>query len=561
MRVVCLTAALVAAGFFVACREPTADPVRPLFSTDAALSCPTPAAVIVADEASLRAALSSATEGEVIGLDGLLPVTADVSVAVANITLTCATPGAGLLVAPGATVTFLVNVLAPSVTVDRLRLDGTGTSEGPYLALNDPTDSDGDGVTGFAAHARLTSSTVVCGPGECAFFAGTPGAVVADNHFESAGSATGVQMQTGIDGSRVERNTIVATAPSTSPTLGGLRVRDGSNVVVTNNVVRGPWINALAARNLTGATIAGNRVETVGPAAGVLLQSVDGVRVEHNTLIGAGGAVGALEVDASPRVLISGNAVAGSWVDAIVLLNTTDAQVVDNVVTCGSDECLFGSGARGTLVANNRFTSGGSGTGVQLQSGTNGVRVENNEIVATAPSAGVNLGGIRVRDGANVVIAGNIIRGPWQNGLALADLADSRVERNTLDGALLYGIRARSGGSLLPVSMTRNVFRNNRIAGAGSAGIFLTTACRNELLGNNVQSNTGNFGAILDVPTGGNVFVGNANVVIDDALPLDCDGDGVGDPNVITGVGRVLRGVPFNSPAGGADESAHGRSL
>ena len=543
-----------------ACREPTAETARPgnpLFSLGSVTSCPNPS-IVVTNEADLLAALAGASAGDVIGLDGVIEVAADLSISVEGVTLTCATPGSGLRVAVGATVSSLVKVLAPFVTVNGLTLDGTGAGD-PYLALNDPDDIDNDGVTGTASDVRLTNNTVMCSVGDCAFFFATRNAVVSGNEFHSTGSFTGIQLQGGIDGSRVERNTIVATVPSTNPNLGGIRVRDGTGVVVADNVVRGPWANSLAAQNLTGATISGNRVEPDGSARGILLFAMDGVVVDNNTLIGAGGAVEALEIDGSTGVVMSRNAITGSWVDAFVLLNTSGAQIVDNTVTCGSDECVFGSGAPGTVVAGNHFTSGGSGTGIQMQAGTDGVRVENNEIVATTPSGGVNLGGIRVRDGANVVIAGNVVRGPWQNGLALADLADSRIEQNQVDGALQYGIRARSGGSSLPVSMTHDLFRANRITRAGLAGILLTSACGNQLVGNNLQGNAENIGAIFDGPSGANVFVGNATVVIDDALPLDCDGDGAGDPNVISAQGRVLRGVPLAPIPDGAEHGSRVR--
>jgi len=57
-------------------------------------------------------------------------------------------------------------------------------------------------------------------------------------------------------------------------------------------------------------------------------------------------------------------------------------------------------------------------------------------------------------------------------------------------------------------------------------------------------------GAIFDETTGANVLVGNQNVVIDDGGSFDCNGDGVGDPNIITGPGSVRRGVPFHLPSG-----------
>jgi len=100
--------------------------------------------------------------------------------------------------------------------------------------------------------------------------------------------------------------------------------------------------------------------------------------------------------------------------------------------------------------------------------------------------------------------------------------------------------------------MTRNLFRANRVTGVGTAGIFLTSACGNELVGNNVQNSAGDAGVIFDGPTGANVLVGNGGAVIDNGS-FDCSGDGVPDPNIIGGPGRVLRGVPFTPPTNAVD--------
>jgi hypothetical protein len=65
-----------------ACTEPTRPAAPRSPQTDVALSvaaaCPTPANVVVHDEASLHAALGAATPGEVIGLDGFFGISADV---------------------------------------------------------------------------------------------------------------------------------------------------------------------------------------------------------------------------------------------------------------------------------------------------------------------------------------------------------------------------------------------------------------------------------------------------------------------------------------------------
>lgn len=347
-----------------ACSESSAGP-RPAFAVGGPASCPTPAKFIVTSEASLLAALSAASPGDVIGINGTIELTANLVIAKDDITLTCASPGSGLTVKTGATVLSLVAVVAKRVAVERLVLDGSHALNDPYLAFN-------DGVTGFAEAVRLSNNRVTCSPGDCALFAGVRGAIVTDNYFESAGSVSGVHLQGNgtppstrpIDGSRVERNTIVATVPN--PTFGGIRPRDGSKVVVSDNVVIGPWANSISS----------------------------------------------------------------------------------------------------------------------------------------------------------------------------AELSQSVFERNRLEGAGLYGIRFAAS---IPVGMRDNTLRNNRITGAGSAGVFAQRACGNVFVGNNLQGNADNMGLIFTFTTGANTLAGNENVVVDVGA-FDCNGDGVNDPNIITGRGAVNLG-------------------
>src|SRR3989441_83200 len=534
MRVDYLPAALAAMGLFAACHEPTAAPARPLFSTVAATACPTPSNVIVTNEADLRAALSAATPGYVIGLDGFFGVAADVIVGSPDVTLTCATPGSGIFPQPGFSGAWLLQVHATGVTVDRLVLDG-GAVEGPYVA-----GADAHGLF-VADGAQLTNNRVTCGNpnGECAFFVGTKLAVVADNRFESAGSGTGVHMQGGIDGTRVERNTIVTTAPPPDQFLGaGIRVRDGSNVVVADNVVRGPWRNSIATANLAGTferndvagalgnavrtvgvhdvlfshntvscgaqscalfegtggdtrtTIADNRFEYAGDTAGVQLMNMDGARVERNTVVstaaagegvfasgiaatgGANLAVtdnvvsgpgpeAALSFDGVFAARVERNRLEGGLDDGVDLSGSEDVQFLNNTVQCGSG-CLVADASPRAVIADNYFQSGGSNTGVHLQAGTDSDRVERNTVVATAPSTAFGFGGIRVRDGRNVVVADNVVQGPWSNSIATTTLTTSQVVNNRLEGAVVNGIRFNVGTALVPIAMINNVLRNNR---------------------------------------------------------------------------------------------------
>jgi len=239
--------------------------------------------------------------------------------------------------------------------------------------------------------------------------------------------------------------------------------------------------------------------------------------------------------------------------DPYVALNVDGVRLTNNTVICSpgsvGGSCSIFSGTPHAVVSGNQFRSAGSTTGLHMQLGIDGSRIENNTVTTTAPSDGPpHFGGLRVRDGANVVISGNTVRGPWANSLALSDLASSSIEHNDLAGAMAFGILARSGTSFRSISMTDDAFRNNRISGAGSAGIFLTSACRNQLFGNNLGGNANDMGAVFDVPTGANIMVGDENVVIDNGS-FDCDGDGIADPNTIGAPGRVQHGVAFGRPA------------
>src|SRR3989449_1863309 len=624
MRVDYLPAALAAMGLFAACHEPTAAPARPLFSTVAATACPTPSNVIVTNEADLRAALSAATPGYVIGLDGFFGVAADVIVGSPDVTLTCATPGSGIFPQPGFSGVWLLQVHATGVSVDRLILDG-GTAEGPYIAGADA----GDGLF-VADGAQLTNNRVTCGSpnGECAFFVGTKHAVVADNRFESAGSGTGVHMQSGIDGTRVERNTIVTTAPPPDQFLGaGIRVRDGSNVVVADNVVRGPWRNSIATANLAGAlerndvggalgnavrmvavqdvqianntvscgaescallqgtggdtrtTIADNRFESAGSDAGVQLMNMDGARVERNTVVATAAAAegshaSGIAATGGANLVVTDNVVTGPWTEAALsfdgvlavrvernrlegalggavdLFNSGNAQFLNNTVQCGGS-CFFADGSPRAVIADNYFQSGGSNTGVHLQTVTDSDRVERNTIVATAPSTSFGLGGIRVRDGSNVVVADNVVQGPWSNSIATTDLTHSQFRSNQLEGATFFGIRFATGPSFVPVSMTQNVFADNVVTGAGSAGILAELACGNKFVLNGLNGNGGDIGLTLPATTGADTGVvprSNPSAPIENG-GFDCDGDGQVDPNRITGPGRIRNNVALSLPA------------
>jgi len=83
--------------------------------------------------------------------------------------------------------------------------------------------------------------------------------------------------------------------------------------------------------------------------------------------------------------------------------------------------------------------------------------------------------------------------------------------------------------------MLNNTLRSNVVTSAGTGGVFAKLACGNAFVGNSLQGNAGNIGLLFDATTGANTLVGNGTIVIDNGA-FDCNGDGVNDPNIITGL-------------------------
>ena len=254
-------------GAAVGCQNEGLSPaaVRPSFATGAASpTCAANPTVTVSDDTTLRAALKAAHPGDVIAVSGTIEVTADDTIATDNVTLTCATPGSGL-VARGLEVVDMVTVTARGVAVDGLVLDGSRASDAPWFAFN-------DGETAFAQDVRFTNNTVTCTLfGACAFVVGGTGAVVSDNQFQATDAFTGVHLQANgpdpnvvfpirIDGARIERNTIVALTPSVGVRFGAIRPFDADNIVIADNVISGPWRNGISTTRLSHSQIQRNQI-------------------------------------------------------------------------------------------------------------------------------------------------------------------------------------------------------------------------------------------------------------------------------------------------------------
>ncbi len=288
----------------------------------------------------------------------------------------------------------------------------------------------------------------------------------------------------------------------------------------------------------------------------------DGVRVEHLKFEAGAGLSAAI---------VAGSSGGGDY-----------PVVANNTFECRSETCVWSYSSMGPTIVNNYFdisTADEVFSAIQIGNGTTESHVEGNTIVGPIDSG---RSGIRIRSGSNHMVIGNKVSGPWDESISAGVGSSGEAPRdnlfrsNRLEGATGSGLELwgevcdwiaedidtgeTDDECHVFEPATDNVVRNNRISGAGEAGIIVNAACRNTFVGNNLQGNADDIGIIFpgvttldfveeglyyfgtEDGTGANTFVGNGNIVIDDG-DLDCDGDGEPDPNIINGAGAVLHGV------------------
>jgi hypothetical protein len=252
---------------------------------------------VASTEAQLRALLASAQPGDVVAVSGMVALGGYVELP-EGVTLTCAAPGDGIRTAVGFPDFDLLEIVWPNTTVQGLRIIAHGgtypiyVQRGGFVINGVPVNGNG---------ARVIGNDVTCSFAACAFFVGAANGLVADNIFTAAWSGSGIHIQGNganrVDGMQVLRNRIVATAPSGAPGFGAIRPRDGSDVVIADNEIVGPWSNGIATtmtddarferNSVTGATRFGLFVGTLNTA----VTQVTGLLARNNTLNGAVNAI------------------------------------------------------------------------------------------------------------------------------------------------------------------------------------------------------------------------------------------------------------------------------
>lgn len=237
----------------------------------------------------------------------------------------------------------------------------------------------------------------------------------------------------------------------------------------------------------------------------------------------------------------------------------------NNVVSCGPGNCAAFVGASGARILNNTFNqSFATYTGIHIQTGIDSirnVRVQGNIINTTAQGTVDNFGGIRVAVATNVVVADNVITGPWVNSISIMSISHSLVTGNRVTGAAFDGIRLGNRGAAPNNAVNGNLILGNRATASGEAGLAVNMSCGNLFVGNQLHGNAGGVGAIFSIHSGANSFIGDGTIVIDDGQ-FDCNGDGTIDPNLIIGgfrrsslggqLGATISSMSSDSPSSAA---------
>lgn len=337
----------------------------------------------------------------------------------------------------------------------------------------------------------------------------------------------------------------------------------GEGIVFRGNTVRcDSWESCVFVQSgvfgfASGALVEDNLVETDGSEIGIHIQGYTDVTVQRNTVRAATNSHWAIAVNGSSDVIVRDNVTAGPWGRALVLwdgvydsdfsLNTfagarnygATFEAVErirfsgNTTECGAVACILARQGADVRIEDNTFTSRGSATGVHTQGGLDRVSIVRNRILALEPATDPSFGGIRLRTGSGHVVEANEVRGPWANGLVATEITHSRFKSNEVVGP------SYAGG--LFQDAHDNGVSANIISLTGGPGVVVNGACGNVFLGNNLQL-AGTPGLVFGIDTGANTYVGNKSVVVDNGS-LDCDGDGLVDPNVLSGQGVSLFGV------------------
>jgi nitrous oxidase accessory protein NosD len=172
------------------------------------------------------------------------------------------------------------------------------------------------------------------------------------------------------------------------------------------------------------------------------------------------------------------------------ILNSSESRVLRSEIALNDLDGVLFMAAHDNEVAHNAFD--GNAIAVNVTASSTGNQIVQNRIVDPRFGNGIQLTSV-----SGTVVVGNRIR---NGSLNLQTTTGNRIERNRIDGAVVFGVSIRGPSR-------QNVLENNRVTGVNGDGflVFGITAviapADNTLIGNRASGNTGDgfrvSGAVL----------------------------------------------------------------
>ncbi len=302
-------------------------------------TCARQATTVVADEDELLAAVAAASPGDVIAVDGMITVsTRNVRIATDNVTLTCATSGAGIDLQNGRHLETFAN----GVVVSHLVIDAAAGSPLSVILFgsDDPTccsdvQFSDNVVRGFQLTGVFAVRSIV-------------GLVVSRNRFEGTPTAlSAIQVQGASSGGLIARN----TAEMPLGAFSGISVLGAERMTVIHNTVSGAPFAALRL-GTTKSVWKSNHVDGA-TGFGLLFEFPDRCNnlIWANSLTGSGTA-GMLVREACRNVFLGNNLQNNADDVGVVFEETTGDNIFIGNGTIVSDDGVADCDEDGEIDAN-----------------------------------------------------------------------------------------------------------------------------------------------------------------------------------------------------------------
>ncbi|MGM0592249.1 MAG: right-handed parallel beta-helix repeat-containing protein, partial [Halobacteriota archaeon] len=363
------------------------------------------------------------------------------------------------------------------------------------LVENNSLDNEGTGIRASSVYRTTIHDNNISGVGDDISLESVRNAVVTDNELTTgirldSDSGTADTFDHTMTGNTLYGDPVEYVSGEDNPSF----PTNAAQVIVfnsTNVVANGFDFDGVAAgiqiAHSPGVTVSGNTV-TNTTGAGIALWGSNDAVVDANTLtrnvLGPSTTHSAIDVEGSERVTVSNNDVTTSDGRAILVEDSTDADVRSNALSANRDGiAVFGSS--GATLTENTVTGthhGGSGDpldGAIHVSNSENVVLEDNNV---SDNSGSGIYDNRAQSSGYATMRGNLVSGNGGDGIYWGDSSDATFVNNTVSDNDRRGIFGPSGATATDNTVTNNLatgidvshdslVANNTVSGNGNHGV------------------------------------------------------------------------------------------